>query len=75
MSRIFIVAGLKAFLPFLCLAAALASGSLARAGTESGHFTSDSQVFDPPRFEVAAESAYLLGFFGNPHSYEIGPSF
>jgi len=30
---------------------------------------------DPPRFEIAAQSGYLLGVFGNPHSYEIGPEF
>src|SRR6185312_5356855 len=38
-------------------------------------FAPNSDVFDPPRFEVAAESAYLLGIFGNPHSYEIGAEF
>ena len=38
-------------------------------------FASDSDVLNPPSFEVAAESAYLLGVFGNPHSYEIGAEF
>jgi hypothetical protein len=28
-----------------------------------------------PRFEIVAESAYLLGVFGNPNSYEIGAEF
>lgn len=28
-----------------------------------------------PRFEVATESAYLLGIFGNPHSYEVNANF
>jgi lipid A 3-O-deacylase len=74
-TRFLMVAGLKAFLRLLCAAAALVSGASATAGTESDRFTSDSQVFDPPRFEVAAESAYLLGVFGNPHSYEIGAEF
>jgi lipid A 3-O-deacylase len=32
-------------------------------------------VFDAPRFEMAVESAYLLGVFGNPNSYEIGAEF
>jgi len=32
-------------------------------------------VLDPPRFEMAVESAYLLGVFGNPNSYEIGAEF
>jgi opacity protein-like surface antigen len=30
---------------------------------------------DPPRFEFAAESAYLLCFINNPHGYEIGAEF
>ena len=34
-----------------------------------------SEILDVPRFEVAAESAYLLGVFGNPDSYEIGGEF
>jgi lipid A 3-O-deacylase len=32
-------------------------------------------VLDAPRFEMAVESAYLLGVFGNPNSYEIGAEF
>lgn len=32
-----------------------------------------SEVFDPPRFEVAFQSAYLLGVFHNPDNYEIAP--
>jgi lipid A 3-O-deacylase len=34
-----------------------------------------SEPLDAPRFEVAAESAYLLGVFGNTDSYEIGAEF
>jgi hypothetical protein len=57
------------------LAVAVALGN-ARGGTAtSGAFAPRSDVLDPPRFEVAAESAYLLGVFGNPHSYEIGSEF
>lgn len=35
----------------------------------------DHDVLDPPRFEVAAETGYLLGVFSNPDSYEIAPEF
>jgi opacity protein-like surface antigen len=31
--------------------------------------------FEPPRFEFASETAYLLSFIGNPNSYEIGAQF
>ncbi|CAN5361489.1 hypothetical protein BH20VER3_BH20VER3_09780 [soil metagenome] len=31
--------------------------------------------FDPPQFEFAAETAYLLSFIGNPNAYEIGAQF
>src|SRR3954463_11889208 len=34
-----------------------------------------SETLNPPRFEVAFQSAYLLGVFGNPNSYEIAPQF
>jgi len=33
------------------------------------------EALDPPRFEVAAESGYLFGVFGNPDNYEVGPEF
>src|SRR6266700_3249203 len=36
---------------------------------------SASETLNPPRFEVAVQSAYLFGVFGNPDSYEIGPAF
>src|SRR5262249_24106 len=33
------------------------------------------ETLNPPRFEVAVQSGYLLGVFGNPNSYEIGSEF
>jgi opacity protein-like surface antigen len=38
-------------------------------------FAGRADVFDPPRFEIAADSTYLLGVFSNPNSYEIGGEF
>ncbi len=32
-------------------------------------------ALDAPQFEIALESAYLLGVFNNPNSYEIGAEF
>ena len=47
--------------------------SRAFAGTE---ITNENvSALDAPRFEVALESAYLLGVFDNPNSYEIGAEF
>lgn len=44
------------------------------AGTPS--FSSPvNDPLDPPRFEMAAETAYLLCFLNNPHGYEIGAEF
>jgi hypothetical protein len=50
--------------------------------TQAGQATSPappsavlSDEFEPPRFEFASETAYLLGFIGNPNSYEIGAQF
>ncbi|HXM74691.1 MAG TPA: acyloxyacyl hydrolase [Chthoniobacterales bacterium] len=38
----------------------------------AGAMTEPGEALDAPRFEIAAESAYLLGFINSPHSYEIG---
>jgi opacity protein-like surface antigen len=48
------------------------------AGTERGAknpVTEQTDLFEPPKFELAAESAYLVGTFGNPNSYEVGAQF
>src|SRR5947207_927538 len=62
----------------LLVSAACLAGSKARAGEAEPRPTTDVSAlepFNPPRFELAAESAYLLGFIGNPNSYEIGAQF
>jgi lipid A 3-O-deacylase len=48
---------------------------LARAGSDrvSTHFTPDDS--DATSFEMATETAYMLGVIGNPNSYEIGAQF
>jgi lipid A 3-O-deacylase len=42
---------------------------------EGQNTNSSREDLNPPRFEVAAQTGYLLGVFGNPDSYEIGPEF
>lgn len=34
-----------------------------------------ASIFEPPHFEFATETAYILSFIGNPNSYEIGAQF
>jgi hypothetical protein len=41
----------------------------------AGPERSAAETLVVPRFEIVAESAYLLGVFGNPNSYEIGAEF
>ncbi len=56
----------------------LFAGLIVLAATAfSGPSPSNSVVepLDPPRFDIAFQSGYLLGVFGNPDSYEIGPEF
>ncbi len=36
---------------------------------------SPNDALDPPRFELAAESAYLMSFANSPHDYEIAAEF
>jgi len=49
--------------------------SPAFAGSESPTGESQSNELNPPRWEFASESAYLLGFINSPHSYVIGAEF
>lgn len=53
----------------------LSFASTARAGSEVSGTTFSTAPIDAPRFEFAAESAYLLGFINSPRSYEIGAEF
>jgi opacity protein-like surface antigen len=63
----------KNFLPLSFFFSAFLGAISVKAGTPTDRLSTD--ILDPPRFEVAAESAYLLGFFNNPNSYEIGAEF
>lgn len=63
---------LRWFFAFLLAGCFLASTVC--AGIDGGK-TFAPDAFDPPRFEFAAESAYLLCFINNPHAYEIGAEF
>jgi hypothetical protein len=49
------------------------AGEANAAGPASTTLTANE--FEPPHFEFATETAYLLGFIGNPNSYEIGAQF
>jgi len=61
------------FLPVAVVSVFLATTLQTFAGTEIA--SESTGVPDAPRFEMAVESAYLLGVFGNPNSYEIGAEF
>jgi len=70
------VARLKILFQLVGAAFAFGALSVAHGETDGGAtFAPRSDVLDPPRFEVAVDSAYLLGVFGNPNSYEIGAGF
>ena len=60
------------------LSAACFPGSAVRGGEAESRAQTNTpapEPLNPPRFEFAAESAYLLGFIGNPNYYEIGAQF
>ena len=61
------------FLPVVVTCLSLATTLQTFAGTEIAVESTD--LLDAPRVEMAVESAYLLGIFGNPNSYEIGAEF
>lgn len=66
---------IRRFLVALC-AFTLAASPLAHAGGEavSSHLRRNGEL-DAPSFEIASESAYMFGVFGNPHNYEIAAQF
>src|SRR5438105_14038683 len=61
------------FLSVAAISVCLATTLRTFAGPEIA--SESTGVLDAPRFEMAVESAYLLGIFGNPNSYEIGAEF
>ena len=66
----------RLFFSFLLGAAGIFASDL-RAGEAAAPALDPSALepFDPPQFEFATETAYLLSFIGNPNSYEIGAQF
>jgi lipid A 3-O-deacylase len=46
----------------------------AKAGTDRPTEPTPEELY-APSFELSTESAYLMGIFGNPNSYEIGAQF
>ena len=48
---------------------------VAWAGEGSRFYREASAPFEAPSFEIAVESAYLMGIIGNPNSYEIASAF
>ena len=52
-----------------------AFASDAQAGSQAAASPRVIDPLDAPSFEMATETAYLLGIIGNPNSYEIGAQF
>ncbi|MGI8889562.1 MAG: acyloxyacyl hydrolase [Chthoniobacterales bacterium] len=65
-------------LALICGLTLLCAG-IARAGEAAPEPTVRPELalndFEPPQYEFSVETAYLLGFIGNPNSYEIGAQF
>ena len=61
------------FAAALLLAARLHGGEVAPQETQRTVLNVND--FEPPRWEFAAESAYLFGIIGNPNDYQIGAQF
>ncbi len=61
--------------PFLTLLFILTFAGVICPGPARSALSPTSEPLDPPRFEFAAESAYLLCVFNNPHGYEVASEF
>jgi opacity protein-like surface antigen len=59
----------------LGLVAPLATASTDRISTRFSPAESSIETVDAPSFEVASETAYLVGIIGNPNSYEVASQF
>jgi opacity protein-like surface antigen len=60
----------------LCAFILVMSATCCFAGRSTEAVTDFSKsILDVPRYEVAVETAYLLGVFGNPHGYEVAAQF
>src|SRR4051812_18231052 len=59
---------------FLLLLMSLAPAGFGGSDRISTRFKASDTV-DAPNFEVAAETAYLMGIIGNPNSYEVAAQF
>jgi hypothetical protein len=53
----------------------MVTAHFAAAGSPDTPLLTNVAVENPPRYEFSMESAYLLGVFANPHSYEINANF
>ncbi len=63
---------MKGFLPAIVT---LLLPLAALAGSGPPMVDPGEKALDPPRFEVAVESAYLMSFANSPHDYEIAAEF
>jgi hypothetical protein len=61
------------FASFLLAVTAIVQSAL--AGDETAITSSALSTEQPPAFQLALESAYLLGIFNPPHSYELNADF
>jgi opacity protein-like surface antigen len=66
---------MKNFNSLLIFFVIIATASSTLAGSETTTSRGTGDPLDAPSFEMAAETAYLLGIIGNPNSYEIGAQF
>ncbi len=68
----------RLLLPIILCAGSLLVANL-QAGEEAAPAPQETipglEPFEPPQFEFATETAYLMGFVGNPNAYEIGAQF
>ena len=66
----------RAALRFASVIAVVLAGAMTlSAGESASNRGASLDELEAPRYEFAAESAYLLGTFNNPHGYEIGAQF
>lgn len=60
---------------YVALFFALLAPAFAHAGSDRISTRLAPDDSDAPRFEMAAETAYMFGIIGNPNGYEIGAQF
>jgi hypothetical protein len=66
---------IRTALSLIALVSLLPQANAGTASASKNTVSETADTYEPPPFEISTESAYMVGTFGNPNSYEVGAQF